>query len=65
MNTKELNKKFGIKKCVCGKQLIPRKSWFKNVIIYKCPNSNILNKKNHSISRAFFAKVKTLKIGMK
>lgn len=60
----ELENKYGIRMCKCGEQLIPRKKWFKNVIVYKCPKSNLFNK-NHSVSRAFFANAKTLKIAMK
>jgi hypothetical protein len=60
----DLEKKYGVRKCKCGETLIPHKNWFKNVIIYKCPKSNLFNKKNHSVSRAFFANAKVLKIGM-
>ena len=52
------------RKCKCGKTLIPRKKWFKNVIIYKCPKSNIFNRKNHSISFDYFMEAKTLNIGI-
>ena len=57
MNT--LNEQYGIRICKCGEQLIPRKKWFKNVIVYKCKKSNLFNKKNHSISKAFFMKCDT------
>jgi hypothetical protein len=53
------------RKCKCGETLIPHKKWFQDVIIHKCPKYNIFNKKNHSISREYFAKVDTLKMSMK
>lgn len=53
------------RKCKCGETLTPHKKWFKNIIEYRCPKSNIFNKKNHSISRGYFEKVKTLKMAMK
>lgn len=66
MNKKqeELNNKYGFRVCKCGEQLIPHKVWFKNLILYTCPKSNIFNKKNHSTSRAFFANAKSLAVGM-
>ena len=59
-----LEEKYGVRMCKCGEQLIPHKKWFKNLIIYKCPKSNLFNR-NHSISRAFFVEAKTLKMEMK
>jgi len=53
------------RKCKCGANLIPHKKWFKNIIEYRCPKSNLFNKKNHSVSRDFFVKAETLKMGMK
>jgi len=61
----KLEQKYGVRKCKCGETLIPRKKWFKDVIIYKCPQSNLFNKNNHSVSRAFFANTKVLKMEMK
>jgi hypothetical protein len=61
--TKKLNNKYGIRHCKCGEQLVPHKKLFKNVIIYTCPKSNIFNKKNHSISKAYFIDSPTLKFG--
>jgi len=42
--------------CKCGQELIPRKRFFKSLIVYKCPNSNLFNKKNHSVSKAYILK---------
>lgn len=55
---------YDIRYCKCGNRLTPHKAWFRNLIIYTCPKSNIFNKKNHSISRAFYVKVKPSKIKM-
>jgi hypothetical protein len=52
-----------MRKCKCGEELTPRKKWFKNVIVYKCPKSNIFSR-NHSISKDFFVKSKPLNIGV-
>ena len=61
----ELEQKYGVRKCKCGEQLIPRKKWFKNLIFYKCPKSNLFNRKNHSISRAFFVNMETISMKLK
>jgi hypothetical protein len=58
-----LEEKYGVRMCKCGEKLKPHKVWFKNLILYTCPKSNIFYKKNHSTSRAFFVNAETLKMG--
>lgn len=55
----KLEDKYGVRYCKCGEKLIPRKVFLKDIILYKCPKSNIFNKNDHSISKAFFMKTKT------
>lgn len=61
----EYIKKFGKRMCKCGEELVPHKALFKDIIVYTCPKSNIFNRKKHSVSRAFYAKIKPTEMKLK